>query len=277
VPFATLPESPLAGRAPDPQRPVRIFYRQYGAGFPLVFLHGGWGYNIYPFGRQIDALGRDFGILIPDRSGYGRSGPIDALPADFHHRAAAETLTLLDALGIEKAALWGHSDGSVIATLLGLQHPERFPALILEAFHFYRAKPVTSQKFFEDALRDPMTISERVAAGLAAEHGDPYWRQLTRMGSQAWLDLAAEDRPTPDLYQGRLAELQMPVLWLHGARDPRTEPGEMAAVARELPPAGQIHILENGGHSPHSEAATAEETSRLAVAFLAKVPTWVKG
>jgi hypothetical protein len=36
-------------------------------------------------------------------------------------------------------------------------------------------------------------------------------------------------------------------------------------------------LLEEGGHSPHSEPATAEETSRLAVEFLAKVPTWIRG
>src|SRR5580692_12587171 len=99
MPFATLAESPLAGQP----GPVRLFYRQYGRGFPLVFLHGAWGYQVYPFGKQIDALGRDFGVLIPDRSGYGRSGRIDTLPSDYHQRAAVETVGLLDALGITKA------------------------------------------------------------------------------------------------------------------------------------------------------------------------------
>jgi pimeloyl-ACP methyl ester carboxylesterase len=271
MPFTTIPESPLAGRS----GPARLYYRQYGSGFPLVFLHGGWGYEIYPFGRQIDALGRGFSILIPDRSGYGKSGRISALPTDFHHRAAAETRSLLDSLGIEKAALWGHSDGSVIAALMALEHPQRYPAVILEAFHYFRYKPVTSQQFFEAMVGNPDVLGERVAAVLSAEHGADYWKDLIRLDGQAWLDLAAESRPERDLYQGRLGEMKTPVLVLHGARDPRTEPDEMAAVARALP--GAVRVIENGGHSPHSEAEAAEAASRVATEFLGKVSTWVRG
>src|SRR5437660_156251 len=80
--------------------PARIYYRDTGAGAPLVFLHGGWGYEVYPFDRQIAALSGKFRILIPDRSGYGRSSPIASLPADFHSRAVVETQRFLDALHI---------------------------------------------------------------------------------------------------------------------------------------------------------------------------------
>ena len=33
--------------------PVRIHYRDVGNGPPIVFLHSGWGYGIYPFDQQI--------------------------------------------------------------------------------------------------------------------------------------------------------------------------------------------------------------------------------
>ena len=71
--------------------PARVYYRDTGAGPPLVFLHGGWGYEVYPFDRQVEALGGKYRILIPDRAGYGRSPRIASLPADFHRRAARET------------------------------------------------------------------------------------------------------------------------------------------------------------------------------------------
>src|SRR4051812_11774817 len=29
-----------------------LFYRDFGAGMPLLFLHGGWGYSLYPFDFQ---------------------------------------------------------------------------------------------------------------------------------------------------------------------------------------------------------------------------------
>jgi pimeloyl-ACP methyl ester carboxylesterase len=270
VPFVTLAESPLSGTP----GPARLFYRQYGPGFPLVFLHGGWGYQIYPFGKQIDAVGRDFSILIPDRSGYGRSGRISALPPDFHHRAAAETVALLDALGIRKAVLWGHSDGAVIAVQLGLAHPDRFPALILEATHYLRDKPVSSRAFFRQMVENPESAGERVCATLAAEHGEDYWKQIVGLNAGAWLNIAGEDRATPDLYGGQLSQLKPPAIFLHGSRDPRTEPDELAAIERELP--GALRVIDGAGHSPHSEDAVSSEVSRLAATLLSQVPTWVR-
>src|SRR5882724_8067327 len=107
MPYSTLQSSPLVpGRSP-----VNIYYRDEGEGAPLIFLHGGWGYEMYPFNRQIETLRARRRIIIPDRSGYGRSTQlVAALPADFHYLAAAETLSLLDSLGIERAVFWGHSD-----------------------------------------------------------------------------------------------------------------------------------------------------------------------
>ena len=52
MPFVTIDESPLA---PDIS-PVEIYYREEGSGEPLLFMHGGWGYEIYPFKRQIEEL-----------------------------------------------------------------------------------------------------------------------------------------------------------------------------------------------------------------------------
>ena len=77
--------------------------------------------DVYPFDRQIAAFESQFRILIPDRSGYGHSTRVAGdMPLDFHRRAALETFSFLDALGIERAFLWGHSDGSVIAAMMGL-------------------------------------------------------------------------------------------------------------------------------------------------------------
>jgi pimeloyl-ACP methyl ester carboxylesterase len=121
--------------------PVLIHYRDAGAGRPLVILHGGWGYEIYPFDRQLQALSADHRVVIPDRTGYGRSGRLDRQEVDFHQRAAAETLHVIDALGLDRPVLWGHSDGAVIALLAGLAAPQRLAGLILEATHLLRCKP----------------------------------------------------------------------------------------------------------------------------------------
>lgn len=266
MPFVSLPESPLT---PD-VAPVRIHYREIGTGRPLLFLHGGWGYEIYPFDKQIESLADRFRILIPDRSGYGFSMRIDRQPTDFHQRAAVEMRSFLNELNIERPILWGHSDGAVISAFMALNEPSRFPGIIFEAFHYYRVKE-GSRAFFETMARNPDSLGERVVNTLAGEHGEDYWKGLIVMNGEAWLGINRESSHSKDdLYGGRLSQVEPPAIFIHGARDPRTEPGELDEVRRELPGA-LMHVIENGGHSPHSENAAAAETSRAVGSFVERL------
>ena len=250
--------------APD-LRPISLFFRDLGdpGGAPLLFLHGGWGYGFYPFDAQVAAL-PGWRIVIPDRTGYGHSPRLDALPPGFHRAAAAEHEATLDRLAIERCAIWGHSDGAVIAAIMALRRPERITAIILEALHVDREKP-RSRAFFEMMRDNPDGFGPRVAARLAADHGDDYWRTVLRAGGRAWLDIAAT--PDDDFYDHRLHDIAVPVLVLHGADDPRTEPDELDRVARALPGA-TIHRIAGGGHSPHSERGASAEATEVAASFL---------
>jgi len=246
---------------------VEIYYREGGSGAPLVFLHGGWGYEIYPFDRQIATFGGSYRILMPDRTGYGKSMRIRELPTDFHDRAAVETLRLLETLHIERPVLWGHSDGAVIATKIGLTAPDRISGIILEAFHFYRKKP-GSRAFFEVMAGDPGLLGERVTNTLARDHGEEYWRTLIVMNGNAWLGIADEaTHVEDDLYGGKLRDLRVPALFIHGSRDPRTEPGELDAMRAQLPHA-RIDVIDGAGHSPHSETGAADKVNQVAAEFL---------
>lgn len=274
-----MPHINLASSALAPGfSPARLYYRDAGAGRPIVILHGGWGYEMYPFDRQIETLAVNYRVITPDRTGYGRSGRLERQEADFHHRAAAETWAVIDALGLDRPVVWGHSDGAVIALLMGLSAPDRLSGLIVEAAHVFRRKPA-SREFFETMMRDPDGLGERVTGILAREHGGR-WRDLIRTNGDAWLRIAADPTaPAIDLYGGRLGELRVPTLVIHGARDPRTEPGELDALQAAL---GRTHgsdpcvdparfeILAEGGHSPHSERATADEVTRIVSTFVAQ-------
>ncbi|MGC1618453.1 MAG: alpha/beta hydrolase [Candidatus Acidiferrum sp.] len=266
MPTIELLESP---HAPD-LRPVTIHYREFGCGSPLVFLHGGWGYGVYPFDRQIRAFEDEFRILIPDRSGYGHSSRVEAeMPLDFHRRAAAETVAFLDALGLKTAVVWGHSDGAVIGAMMGMAAPERCECLILEAFHYLRRKP-GSRSFFERFAARPQDLGEETKKLLAEDHGEDHWPTALRRNCAVWFRLADQVRtPDEDLYDGRLSELAVPTLFLHGTLDPRTEPGEMERVRSALPRAA-TKFVANGKHSPHSEEAAFEECNGIAKEFLSE-------
>ena len=252
--------------------PVTIHYREFGSGTPLVILHGGWGYGVYPFERQVAAFESQFRILIPDRSGYGHSTRATGeMPLDFHRRAAQETLAFLDGLGIESATLWGHSDGAVIAAMMGLAAPERCAGLVLEAFHYLRRKP-GSRAFFERFAAHPEDLGEETSKLLAEDHGEAYWQTVLRHNCGAWFRMADQVQPPDeDLYDGRLGELRVPALFLHGSLDPRTEPGEMERV-REALPRATMRFLAAGKHSPHSEEDAWRECNDSAREFFRSIP-----
>lgn len=252
-----LASSPLAPGI----EPVRIAYRDDGTGAPLVFLHGGWGYAFYPVHRPPGMR-----LVIPERTGYGRSTRIAALPARFHAAAAVEHARFLDALGIGRCVLWGHSDGAVIAARMAIENPARYAGVILEALHLEREKPA-SRAFFTMMAEDPDGFGDRVTAKLAADHGES-WRDVLRAGGRAWLDIAAT--PGEDFFDGRLGELNVPVMVMHGSDDPRTEPGELDRVIREVPNY-EWQLIPKAGHCPHSEKATWETCRDLVGAFVRRV------
>jgi pimeloyl-ACP methyl ester carboxylesterase len=240
-----LDSSPLApGRAG-----VRVHYRDAGDGPPIVILHGGWGYDAFPFDRQITALASRHRIVIPDRTGYGRSEPIDTLATGFHQSAAEETLAVIEALHLDRPILWGHSDGAIVALLIGLQAPHRIAGAIVEATHYFRHKPA-SRPFFEAIVAKPRA-------------------PFLDVHSRTWIRIVDESTRGDDFYGGRLSELRVPVLLVHGGRDPRTEPGELGALSAALRPIpSRMLLLADGGHSPHSEPATTALVTDAAVSFL---------
>jgi pimeloyl-ACP methyl ester carboxylesterase len=196
------------------------------------------------------------------------------MPPDFHQRAAEETLLVLDALRIEQAIFWGHSDGAVIAAKIGLSAPKRCERLLLEAFHFTPSKP-NSRNFFQKFALHPNEVKEKMQKLLVADHGEERWKNVVQRNCRIWLELAAQSqRPEHalrdhDLFDERLGELRVPVTFMHGRGDPRTEPGEIERALKALP-AAEMRYVETGRHSPHSEANSWQECNRVLTEFLAR-------
>ncbi|MGH7819232.1 MAG: alpha/beta fold hydrolase, partial [Candidatus Binatia bacterium] len=241
---------------------ARLWYEEVGSGPPLVCLHSGWGRAAMPFDDAVAVLSPSYRMIFPDRRGYGRSTRLDSLPPAYHHDAMVDLVGFLDALSIDRAIFWGHSDGAITAAMLAAAHPERVAALILEAIHFYRAK---SREFFERFTLKPDMLPKYVQERLRADHGEEYWRTVIRMHSRTWLgyhDVGG------DFYEGRLETIRCPTLVLYGEGDPHTPPSEVAELASHLRSA-ELERVIGGGHSPHSEPKTARVCSDRVQRFLA--------
>ena len=105
-----------------------VYWTWPGASPPALLLHGIGNYGRY-WDLFADAIAGRLQLVAPDARGHGESGkPADGYaPADF----AADALAILDRLGIERAAVVGHSMGGLHSINLAARHPERVQALVI--------------------------------------------------------------------------------------------------------------------------------------------------
>src|SRR5439155_8391596 len=99
-----------------------------GRGRTVLLVHGaGGGYDqLLDMARELAAAG--VRVVAPSRFGYLRT----PLPADASPAAQADAhACLLDALGIERAAVIGVSAGAPSSMQFALRHPQRTSALVL--------------------------------------------------------------------------------------------------------------------------------------------------
>ncbi len=102
---------------------ARIWYATYGRGAPVVLLHGGLGHS-GNWGCQVPVLvTAGYRAVLVDTRGHGRSTR-DARPYTYE-LLASDASAVLDAAGLERAAIVGWSDGACSALILAHRAPER--------------------------------------------------------------------------------------------------------------------------------------------------------
>ena len=109
-----------------------IAYVEQGQGPALLMLHGGGpgASGLSNYSRNIDALSRNFRVIVVDMPGYGASTKgVDR--KDPFGDLAQTMLGLLDALGVQRAHLVGNSLGGACALRMALEQPGRIDRLVL--------------------------------------------------------------------------------------------------------------------------------------------------
>ena len=211
----------------------------------LVFLHEGLG-TIGIWGDFPDALCQATGCpgLIYERPGYGASDPRPLpWPDDVLEQEAEIVLpALLDALGIERPVLVGHSDGATIALLFAAAFPDRVRAVISEAAH---------------VVLDELTLAGVSQLQPAWDEGDlrAYLEQHHGAGAEAlfrgwsgvWLAPARRAWSITD----RLARITCPVLAIQGADDEYGLPAQLDAIVQGVSGPAERFLVANCAHDPH--------------------------
>ena len=107
---------------------LRIAYATAGAGSPTVCLVHGTGGSSEVWRRQLEGLADLGHIVAVDLPGHGRSG--GSIPKRIED-AAALVAGFLDALGVTRVIIGGHSMGGAIAQQFALSFGERVDGLVL--------------------------------------------------------------------------------------------------------------------------------------------------
>ena len=224
----------------------RLYYETYGAGEPLLLLHGN-GQSIDALHAQIAALAPYFRVIAVDTRGHGRSP--DASSKELTYELfATDVKQLLDSLHLRRVRVFGWSDGGNTALHLALRYPgyvERLAIFGANLFPGPEALEPSLVRHFGRQLR------------YAEQHADSSTARRLRL-------LLRE----PHLTFADLGAIRVPVLVLAGQHDVVRE-AHTRALAAALPQ-GQLRILPGASHYAPQEAAP--EVNRLLLAFLRARP-----
>lgn len=124
---------------------IQMYYEIYGAGDPLLLIHGGGSTIQSSFGRIIPSLAKDFKVIVIELQNHGRSG-VRSAPETFG-QDADDVFKFLQGQQIQKANLLGFSNGGHVLFELAIRHPEIINKLIIASAPFKRSGFVSG--FFE--------------------------------------------------------------------------------------------------------------------------------
>ena len=266
---------------------LKLRYIEEGEGPAVMLLHGAsLGSSADVFIRNLTPLARaGFRAIAFDQPGFGLSDVgSDHSPA--YRRDSIPKF--MDALGLKKAALVGHSQAGNPAVQLALKEPARYSHIIVlgtgsllpplgeggedrgaAAQQRLERRMAAAEPTLEDTRKlleanlfhhDLITLEE-----LALRHSRSIGQNFSAFVARAEAAEAAPPKePKTPLWQ-RLVELQMPLLLIFGRND-RANAAKRATMLKEAYPQLAIHIADDCKHLVPWDAA--DDFIRLAIPFL---------
>lgn len=236
---------------------IRIHYTRTGGNRPpLVLLHGLTD-NGRCWGPVAEVLQADYDIIMPDMRAHGFS---DAPESGYSLMMLAKDVAgMIDALGLERPLVIGHSLGAITALLLACMSPDKVRAVVLEdppEWWYAKPEPTGVPKWireFKQKTREQLLAQQRAATPSWSEAELEPW-----LDSRAELNLKAVEIVNPDGlvvdWDALLPNVQCPVLAIPA--DPTMGPALSPAGVESLRgyvPQLEVVTLSGAAHSVHRE------------------------
>lgn len=252
-----------------------------GAGTPAILLHGaalGSSADVWaPVMERLAARG--LRVIAPDLPGFGATGNPDDHSLGFRMRFVP---ALMDALGVERAHVVGHSQSGRIPVMLAFESPERLSRIVVVGTGSLLpplpgaskadegdeggASPPTMEEtraLLEDNLYDRSLITrEALALRSRMSAGKNFEAFVARREAKSASKGGKDGKP---LWQ-RLGETPVPLRMIYGRED-RGHAAQRAALAREMHPALDLHVVDRARHLVMWDAPS--EFARLVGEFTA--------
>jgi len=250
---------------------TRMYYEIHGEGEPLLMIMG-LGGHILDWGWVLpEKLAEVRRVIVFDNRGAGRSdqpvGPYsiaemanDTVGPYSIAEMANDTVGLLDAIGIERADVFGVSMGGMIAQEIAVRHPERINRLILGATSpggdAQILAPPEVQAYLEPRL--DLTLHEALwwsaPAGFPKEFidGHPDIVERKVQANMAYPSSLEAYRAQLAAYRAfeigdRISEIRAPTLVMAGGSDILIPPENGRILAEKIPGA-EFRSIEGAGH-----------------------------
>lgn len=239
----------------------QCFYKEYGEGEPLIFLHGNTA-SSKMFEVLMPLYTEKFRCILIDFLGNGQSDRIRKFSPDMWYDEALQAIALIEHLNCGKVNLVGTSGGAWAAINAALERPDLIYAVIADSFDGW-----TLNDNFSDNL-----LSERTRAKNDVQARQFYewyqgkdWEKIVDLDTEALLQCAREKRP---LFHKSLKDLRVPILLVGSKEDEmcRSDLEDEYKQMSTVIPDAKVYIFNQGGHP--AILTNAEEFSQLIQRFL---------
>ncbi len=252
---------------------AEIYYEDAGQGPPLLLVPGLSGVGAF-WAAQVADFKRDFRVIVHDHRGAGQS--THSRIKYSVEQMAGDVVRLMDALGLERAHVAGHSTGGAIGQVLAQDHPARVASLVLSATwagpdpYFRRLFESRKQTLLASGVEAYLRASVLVLAPPRwVSRNDTAIAELHRVSAAtaAPVDVIASriDAIVAFDRRARLGEIRVPTLVIVAQDDMVTPMFYSDELASGITSARYV-VLESGGH--FAPQIASERYNRAVGAFL---------